>query len=774
MATKCFPFKNTNSPNHMESIEMNSAASISTTQPGAPVHGIAIKSTDYTQLQQCLAIFKPHASNEEWFAGLTILPRLLDPLDETAMDLAYDHLPWKFLRKLLIPSVSDNAKVSESELPTKLLQTIALHIWSGFCAVSRYTSKQSILKCIIPASTILKNAQLCDEVVTLIATSFLHLADSPASVRLWSPEVMSCIIDALCKPSRDSVQPSTASANTLNKSTNDVNTATESGPKTDSKTAVPDHENSHPVQNSTFKYNHKLLAQLLDMLIERNLADLTHNLSNPASTQTITTTLTILDYIVTTGLCAESPVIIFMLVEYLVKIMSVLPIGSIQVETSLNVAMKRLLKTILRGKLSPEYQDLSLSLAALHLRHVREKGLFVDTSSTGAEMHGNARILSDGQYIAILTHMACAEIRVILDQTDSLIQPSPIDINNTTGAFDSKSIEATAKPVTELSSSNTALNLRNLKMLPLCYTIVETIIQYLVLDRGDLSIDILFSLRTALSEAFLAVEQYLLDRQTLYQHSSDILVLDDLYTAYSLKAYSLWIAENGSSSPENLEKIVPLIVHFCDAKLSILDTNPICFMTPILAAITTESPARDTYIRMRGYAAPAHFLMQSIADDDLKIAVLSILLNVVVADHDIISNDSIFIQILDTLMQRTSENQEHSLNNISLLANKYALICMIVRSLKSSQLELVPMASVLGTFSGIFHFVKSNSRPHIADAQHEQISDMWFLTVSALAECMPVIAIPQGNKALWRDELKKILLDGMVLNPIGFALLNYS
>lgn len=91
------------------------------------------------ELQSCLKLFEGETNDEQQFAGLCILPRVLDASNLTQLTLAIDRLPWTFLRRLLKTS-------SINEMSIHAVHSIPLQIWSVFVMRSEFRSNKEMLK----------------------------------------------------------------------------------------------------------------------------------------------------------------------------------------------------------------------------------------------------------------------------------------------------------------------------------------------------------------------------------------------------------------------------------------------------------------------------------------------------------------------------------------------------------------------------------------------------------------------------------------------------
>ncbi|KAK9680777.1 hypothetical protein K7432_015843 [Basidiobolus ranarum] len=77
------------------------------------------------QLEQCLELIKPHTTDESKFAGLLLIPRILQPDDIPAIEAVFEAIDFKFLERLL----RTTKQVPEE---TDAMNSIAVNILASF------------------------------------------------------------------------------------------------------------------------------------------------------------------------------------------------------------------------------------------------------------------------------------------------------------------------------------------------------------------------------------------------------------------------------------------------------------------------------------------------------------------------------------------------------------------------------------------------------------------------------------------------------------------
>ncbi|KAI8900220.1 hypothetical protein BC833DRAFT_301749 [Globomyces pollinis-pini] len=235
----------------------------------------------------------------------------------------------------------------------------------------------------------------------------------------------------------------------------------------------------------------------------------------------------------------------------------------------------------------PDVDNLTTSFSTQSLEENKSKEK--DTKSA-------VKKLSDIQFLVMITHLAGAEIRFILDSTK--------------------------KDISENDNES----------LPLLYSLLEGVVQYLVVeDSVQLGEKVLESLKNALYETYLAVASFLSERWDVYQMAQDKGAIDNMTTLFTIGAYSRWIAEETSVTPEEMETLVPLIVWVLEQKsFDSLQTDPFNLIAELLAFITSETVTLDAFLKLEGLTfTVSHF--KTAETDIQRLEIAAILLNIVVS-----------------------------------------------------------------------------------------------------------------------------------------------
>lgn len=251
------------------------------------------------------------------------------------------------------------------------------------------------------------------------------------------------------------------------------------------------------------------------------------------------------------------------------------------------------LKQLISCKLDQAKRDSLIILCGLLYQRLGYSWIQVSARSESPQ-------ISNGQLIALIVHLVCAEIRVILDQTELHI------VENT----------------------------RITNILPICYQTLQEIVKMLVHDAEitlTLDITLLTSVRSALNETFYSVLSFLVERLDLYTLENDWSIIDNSTTLLSLKSFSAWIAEEEQIQNEEMGRLIPLVVTLMDSKCASTEINVWQFITPLLIAFTSEPDLTQLFTDSDGHilVIQEYSSNYSCFDPALKISLTSILLNLV-------------------------------------------------------------------------------------------------------------------------------------------------
>lgn len=474
-------------------------------------------------LENCLEKLQDASNDEELMVQLTLLPRILDPTNQQEMEKAYSSIPWSFVHRLLITPIGKDS----------LMQTIAIHIWSGF-ATKPFSSHSKFLKRLQPVSKLLL-ANIAQEEKYLILSTIMKVVLETENWQCLSRDILvnlSCVSGTILESSMLDFLPHLIE-------------------KADSSTR-------------------QLLPEIFLGFVSRILL--------------------------------HDDAIKFRGLEVAIQLLSL--DNDCTVGNQVLSQFKSACKSILRSKLSKTYTEQVLilcSLLSIKAPFLKVKGEDLSENLKGKLNISATKSMTDNQIVTMLTHLACAEVRVILDSTTPDLEPE----------------------------SN--------EFLPLYYSLLENIIKSLINDDlVDLQHKELESIRKALYETFLAVAAFLSERwvalanQDIFQDTREIKVLDNLTTIFSLGAYSNWVAEESAIPIEQIECLTPLVIEMCktDFKSMNVDTFELCH--ELLGLITSEPSCLDLFMEQGGEVLLVNRFITT-QSSDTKLSLASVVMNIIVS-----------------------------------------------------------------------------------------------------------------------------------------------
>ncbi|KNC96797.1 hypothetical protein, variant [Spizellomyces punctatus DAOM BR117] len=362
------------------------------------------------------------------------------------------------------------------------------------------------------------------------------------------------------------------------------------------------------------------------------------------------------------------------------------------------------LKDVYGSKIGTSQRDMSLILAATMFRRFGSRWGFTDQQIQNARTSR----LSVEQFVALLIHVACGELRVLLDD---------LPVNS----------------VTTPESQFVAIT-------PVCCEIVDYSMRGLVEENGPISIsvDVLLSIREALHEAFTAISAYLLEEMAEYRSENDIGVLDNVVTASCLRALSSWLAEDDTLSPHEIRHIVPLLVLAGRRRMNSVGVHPMEFLGPAFVNITTDPEIGNIFVDEGGCAMVVDFWSILDSQSPLRLTLVSILLNIVATNRKAVSADRKFIDATRLLLRDLVEF-DHSAkqDGLTLRASMTTLSLMILRELNSDQVESNRL-TVEGLLEQGLSFILDGCKASLGKDQQawEEVKELWLIAVAAFKDCM--------------------------------------
>ncbi|KAJ3051553.1 hypothetical protein HK097_007433 [Rhizophlyctis rosea] len=375
------------------------------------------------------------------------------------------------------------------------------------------------------------------------------------------------------------------------------------------------------------------------------------------------------------------------------------------------------LKDVFGSKISQTQRDLSLVLSSIMIRTFGPTWMF--GASPDSKGKTTSR-LSHAQFGTILLHIACAEVRVTLDDLT-----------------DQDRFDDTDRPA---------------HLLPACYEILEGTMQFLVDEDGVgevvLTTDGLLSIRGALREAFASVGAFLVERMARFQARGDFHVFDNIVTAFSLRASGTYLGEETDVPAKEVNHVVPALVTAARSRLTSIDMHPVEFLTPAFTNITADDETRQSFVDAGGFPILVNYLQSQNPPQQIAIAILGILLNVVVSRSLQLQHVAETLTLVQVLTEKyglpdsLTDNQE----SIILAANAATLTVFILRDLSAAQIRTLGSQTIRVAQDRAAGFVVSRKRLEATGSQiWQDVSELWFLTVNAWAD----FAKNQSNRVSW-------------------------
>ncbi|KAI8916116.1 hypothetical protein EDD86DRAFT_197705 [Gorgonomyces haynaldii] len=383
--------------------------------------------------------------------------------------------------------------------------------------------------------------------------------------------------------------------------------------------------------------------------------------------------------------------------------------------------LRQLVKQVLKSKLTGPHRDTLIMLCGMLFQRLGTDWIPI-TKTNHAEKRDQ---LTNGQLLVLMTHTACAEIRVILDDTKEDIVETP----------------------------------RTMTILPLCFAIVEGVVKLLVTDTEvtlNLDYQLLSSTRSAMAEAFMAVACFLVERHDMYIQNQRLSTIDNHMTMTSLRAYSQWVSEETEVPIEDLERLLPLVHTILSKPLSCLEIHPLHFLTGLLTLVTSEQTLLDCFI-LNGTQIPIILYLSDhmqTMDTELEIAIQSILLNVLVSKEAEIRMLG-FESLIEPLAQRVLKTDDPLLS-----ATSAVVFLLLYRS--DYYCRLISQTQAQSSISKILDFVSVE--------RDDEVEEIVYLIMTVIPECIQKCQLSQQSKQDYVTKLSKLQLQDEALHQLMSSL----
>ncbi|KAG0193794.1 hypothetical protein DFQ28_003198 [Apophysomyces sp. BC1034] len=144
------------------------------------------------QIDRCLELIAPSASDESKFVGMMLLPRLLKQDDVASIQRVFDGMNFKFIERLLRSSEQPNAEVPES-----VLQEIGVSILACFAHYEDMATRKQMTDRIPALSTILSANDKTDVTKESLNILLCVAITKEGLVRMLDPDVLKNVFEVL-------------------------------------------------------------------------------------------------------------------------------------------------------------------------------------------------------------------------------------------------------------------------------------------------------------------------------------------------------------------------------------------------------------------------------------------------------------------------------------------------------------------------------------------------------------------------------------------------
>ncbi|KAJ3412307.1 hypothetical protein HDV05_000965 [Chytridiales sp. JEL 0842] len=684
--------------------KMRSAGPVAESTPSRP---------PLDQLEQCMKLLSPKSSDEDKFVALVILPKLLDPSDATAVRFVFDRMNFKFIARLLRTPVlsSSDAQTIQAES----MHVIAANIISCFCSFPDLASKPAILERVPLLANILKSSSHQNhDLHILIMQSFMQIASSSqlGLLNTFQPEIMMALMEILTsRPSKEG----------------------EFGEK--------------------LAESRQLAMQTLELLLSLISMDMAELVSSSEGQQKLLEDLsgssTIAMLTLSKVLKNDQTKLKFDALKLMGTLIS--SMGSlIRKDDTLGNNLRDGLMQIVQSKLGDAERDLALTVSSMVIQIFGPQWLLplspilnlASSSQNTESKEKKPKVLTHAQFTTLLVHMACAEIRVRLDD-DTLIRPahtdSPESLSDSLSSL-SLTIEDSFSMV--LISS---LNILEYFMAALIESLPTSDSQSV--DSLPMPFEMILSIRKAMSESFMAIMASLVDRWEAYTQSGNLEVLDNPVVAHLLRSLAVWLVEEteGEGAVEEIQAVIPVLINICNVDFEkCKGVVGVELFAPAFNNMTADEKTRKQFVDHGGVdlivnkLSSTPFLETDGRSVSVRVSLLGILLNVAVEDPETVGTSQSFKRLIDTLAEKDlaylalskpidPPNAVHSM--ISTTASLFSISSMDPAHLSNTLIRTIVHAS-LKALAETRYLKISNPEKWL------DVREFWYISSNMLVECI--------------------------------------
>ncbi|ORX72593.1 hypothetical protein BCR32DRAFT_272230 [Anaeromyces robustus] len=615
------------------------------------------------QIKKCMLLLQSHTKDEEKFVALLILPKLLNPNDKKLMTIVFKEIDFVFLRRLLISEYSDN---NDLELQTSLYKIISLNIISSFCYYPEFINDKRILKTIPYMISLLKENESL-EVLNEILDIFILLTNGEKSLKeISNLESIKSINSLIINSNNDEIK--------------------EKGIKI-----------------------FKILSQVGE------------------NKSVIEVLPSITEYFININ-----SVIKFQILEFFVVLFansSLNEINSLN-DTTWLINIQKALKVLLLNKLGSSQNDNCLVLISSLIRmkgisfFFPEKKDYIKNEylkNGDKEIH----IMEDIQFLTLVTHLACTETRVLLDDYKDDDDIKEMNLKN----------EEKLKIIENQK--------RTQQMLPICYEIIEFMINLLVqysesdnnenincnneiyniLKKNNINSKWILSFREALSETILALMEFVTEKTEIYKETQKKEKIDNIIVLLSVRILSSWLSENIEMFEKEISYIIPALIDISKIKPKSIDIIPINNISLVFSEITSNETYQEEFIKQNGVKILLYFLENNNEiNENTLLNILITLINIVMLNPNHVQSKQTEWKQLLTYYNKYKYTKDSNITLYSYLIILELSILRLINSECNSENEKIIIEDSINYIVDY----KNNSDP--------TVKNLWNLSFSILAE----------------------------------------
>ncbi|KAI8646435.1 Neurochondrin-domain-containing protein [Parasitella parasitica] len=441
------------------------------------------------EIDRCLSMIVPSASDEMKFVGMLILPKLLEHNDPENIERVFKGMNFKFIERLLRTTHNEDA-----EVPDPVLKDIAVNVLSCFARFEALATEQPMVDRIPALSHLTPNDE--SDITLESMQILLHAAvKKEGLVKMLDPDVLRNIFQVLLQTSKD--------------------------------------------------MEREMCTQLINSVYTRS-CQLLHSEKIPSLSSALKYSLTTLVAILSRTLNNDQKILKFEALNILSTVLPGIPSELMrqfkqEQEKKVDGWLDDLLgglRQIMSSKLHDSQRDQAILLIACLLRYFGNEWLFKSLQDTKSSKRRKEKASSDNMndaankayaaanFPALLIHLVAIEAKIMIDNINDRV----IQEHNE-----------------EKTITNKQKQQRQEIMVPVYFEILEAAMEYLAAncESNGMDSEMLLKIRTTLSDMMDVVMELL----KFMQGTKDDLE-DHMIAQACIRIVSIWMAEEGFEMPE--------------------------------------------------------------------------------------------------------------------------------------------------------------------------------------------------------------------------------